>query len=132
MAGNYLERLRIAVQIYHDCPEQSLGRVRINLGEDTEDYEIRAGINTVIFDCTVYSAGEHELCLTILEQSVPMKVWDLRLHGISVGNNLLNCVYTTQSGENKPNFLHLDQLGTWRWHFRAPIHESSTWRIGLV
>jgi hypothetical protein len=128
MPGNYLERLRFALIIASSSPAS----ISINCEEDTGDYSIVPGINTCIFDCTIYTQGIHELCLSIREQTAEIKIEDIRVHGLSVAGRIYDCVYTTRDGVHKPNVCTLGELGTWCWRFATPVHESESWRIGLV
>jgi len=125
---NYLERLRIAV----DIRVKHSASITLQHLETTQDYSVSSGLTTCLFDTVVYDTGINSLMLHIHELTGLLKICDLRIHGVSVAMGIYNSEYITSKNESKGTVLILDEQGTWTYKFDTPVHESKNWKIGLV
>ena len=144
MPGNYIERLRIAIDIENQTQQDRINPT-ISLGLNNEletHYCVDKKFGTYLFDCTVLTAGVQTVNLHVNELESDswrigqLSIRDLRIHGLSVGLKLYQCVYYPvdhpEGFKQMSNVLCLGCRGTWEFSFTAPVHEHKEWRIGLV
>ena len=145
MSGNYVERLRISIDIENQTRKDQINPT-ISLGLNDEfysHYTVTNDFDTYSFDAIVYTVGSQIVQLKIneLEQDSwrigQIYIRDLRIHGISVGMNLYNSIYYPVSHPDghteMPSTLCLGNRGLWSFQIDTPLHENTKdWKIGLV
>jgi len=144
MSGNYLERLRISIDIENQTRKDQINPT-ISLGLNDEfysHYTVTNDFDTYSFDAIVYTVGTQTVSLKIheLEQDSwrigQIYLRDLRIHGLSVGLSMYNSIYYPVSHPKDitelKSTLCLGNRGIWEYKFETPIYEGDEWRIGLV
>ena len=144
MSGNYLERLRISIDIENQTREDQINPT-ISLGLNDEfysHYTVTNDFDTYSFDAIVYTVGTQTVSLKIheLEQDSwrigQIYLRDLRIHGLSVGLCMYNSIYYPVSHPKDitelKSTLCLGNRGIWEYKFETPVYEGDEWRIGLV
>jgi len=144
MPGNYLERLRIAIDIENQTQEDQINpTISVGLNNELETHCcVDKKFGTYLFDCTVFTAGIQTVNLHINELASDswrigkLYIRDLRIHGLSVGLKLYQCIYSPvdhpEGYKQLRNVLCLGCRGSWEYSFNTPVHEGIEWRIGLV
>jgi len=125
MSQNYIERLRIAIDIKNIYKLPTSVNVNLN-NKGSNIFELTPGMNTIIYDCTIYEVGKQNLQIKIAADT-SLKISDLRVHGLSISTKIYACTYNDHD-----SVLNLIGPGIWKYSFETPIHEHALWRIGLV
>lgn len=144
MSSNYLERLRISIDIENQTRKDQINPT-ISLGLNNEldtQYSVSNTFDTYSFDAIVYTVGSQKVSLKIHEfeqdswRIGQIYIRDLRIHGLSVGLSMYNSIYYPISQPEglteMQSTLCLGNRGTWEYKFETPVYEGDEWRIGLV
>lgn len=145
MSGNYLERLRISIDIENQTREDQINpTISLGLnGELNTKYSVTNLFDTYSFDATVYTVGKQKIELKIHELAQDswrigqIYIRDLRIHGNSLGMRLYSSIYYPVSHpdgcKEMPSVLCLGNRGLWSIEIDTPLHENTKdWKIGLV
>lgn len=147
---NYLEKLKITIEIENLTHENQINptiKLGLNKLTDENSFQLCKGFNTISFSDIVYENGSQELILQVKEienayDIGAFKIYDLKIHGLSVGLSLFQCKYIPHydqeyldTVDNLPleikSGLYIGNRGTWKWYFKSPIYDNQKFKIGF-